>query len=277
MVRLIYLLLGACLAQAAPASYFFLQFSDPQLGMYEENRGFAQETANLEFAVSTANRLHPAFVVITGDLINRAGDAAQAAEYHRITAKLDPGIPLYSVAGNHDVGNDPTPESLAVYRERFGRDYYTFRSGDMAGFVLNSSLIGHPQKAPEEAAKQEAWLRAELAKAKGEGVQRLIVFQHHSWFLQDPNEADQYFNIPTETRKRYLALFHQYGVRHVFSGHYHRNDLGRDGSIEMITTGPVGKPLGEARSGFRVVTVGPAGLAHQFYDLGSLPNRISIQ
>ena len=80
-MRLILLLFWAGLAQAAPTSYFFLQFSDPQFGMYEENRGFAQETANLEFAVATANRLHPAFVVITGDLINRAGDAGQAADH----------------------------------------------------------------------------------------------------------------------------------------------------------------------------------------------------
>lgn len=276
-MRLVLLLLWACLAQAATAPYFFLQFSDPQFGMYEENRGFAQETANLEFAVATANRLHPAFVVVTGDLINRAGDAAQAAEYRRITAKLDAGIPLYSVAGNHDVGNDPTPESLAAYRERFGRDYYTFRSGDMAGFVLNSSLIAHPKNVPEEAARQEAWLRDELEKAKRERVERLIVFQHHSWFLREPEEADQYFNIPREIRKHYLVLFHQYGVSHVFSGHYHRNELGRDGTLEMITTGPVGKPLGGARSGFRVVTVGPAGIAHQFYEYGDLPTRISIK
>ena len=276
-MRLISLLLWAWLAQAAPASYFFLQFSDPQFGMYEEKRGFVQETANFEFAVAAANRLHPAFVVVTGDLINRAGDAAQAAEYRRITAKLDSGIALYGVAGNHDVGNQPTPASLAAYRERFGRDHYTFRSRDMAGFVLNSSMIAHPQNVPEEAAKQEAWLRAELEKAQREGVHRLIVFQHHSWFLKEPDEADQYFNIPGEIRQRYLALFHQYGVSHVFSGHYHRNELGRDGALEMITTGPVGKPLGGAHSGFRVVTVGPAGIVHQFYDFGDLPARISVQ
>src|SRR5262245_24049984 len=114
----------ACLALllAAPtigpaADFFFMQISDPQFGMYAENRNFAQETANLEFAIATANRLRPAFVVVCGDLVNKAGDKEQIAEYLRITQKLDKSIPLHSVAGNHDVGNSPSPESLAAYRK----------------------------------------------------------------------------------------------------------------------------------------------------------------
>lgn len=38
-------------------------------------------------------------LVITGDLINAPGDAAQAAEYHRIAGKLDRSIRLFHVAG----------------------------------------------------------------------------------------------------------------------------------------------------------------------------------
>src|SRR5438270_2653401 len=88
----------------AAESFTFIQMSDPQFGMYTENKSFEHETANFEFAVATANRLRPKFVVVTGDLINQPGNAAQAAEYHRIAARLDPSIKLYSVAGNHDVG-----------------------------------------------------------------------------------------------------------------------------------------------------------------------------
>src|SRR6476620_734433 len=114
----------------AGESFSFIQMSDPQFGMYTENKSFEHETANFEFAVATANRLHPKFVVITGDLINQPANAAQAAEYHRIASKLDPAIKLYSIPGNHDVSNEPTPSTLAAYRERFGRDYYSFRMGD---------------------------------------------------------------------------------------------------------------------------------------------------
>ena len=105
---------------ATLAAQTFIQMTDPQFGMYTGNKGFAQETTNFEFAVATANRLKPAFVVLTGDLVNAAGDAAQIAEFKRVAGKLDKSIRLFPMPGNHDVGNEPTKESLAKYREQFG-------------------------------------------------------------------------------------------------------------------------------------------------------------
>jgi 3',5'-cyclic AMP phosphodiesterase CpdA len=245
--------------------------SDPQFGMYTDNKSFEQETANFEFAIATANRLKPAFIVVTGDLINQPANAAQAAEYHRIAAKLNPGVRLFSVPGNHDVGNTPTPASLAAYRERFGPDYYSFREGGITGIVLNSNLEKDTAQAPEEAAKMEAWLRAELAKARSQGGTRIIVFQHIPFFLKDPAEEDQYFNIPRVARERYLKLLHQFGVRDVFAGHLHENSEGHDGDLLMVTTAPVGKPLNGAKSGMRMVTVGASGVTHRYYDFGDLP------
>jgi predicted MPP superfamily phosphohydrolase len=100
------------------AAQSFIQMSHPQFGMYTKNANFEHETVNFEFAIANANRLKPAFVVITGDLINDAKSGAQAAEYKRISAKLDTNIRLYRVAGNRDAENEPTKESLARYRER---------------------------------------------------------------------------------------------------------------------------------------------------------------
>jgi 3',5'-cyclic AMP phosphodiesterase CpdA len=263
----------------APASppFFFLQFSDPQFGMYTKDQGFAQETVNFEMAVATANRLKPAFVVVTGDLVNKAGDAAQIAEYKRITAKLDKAIPLYNVAGNHDVENEPTPESVAAYRKAFGPDHYTFRSGSLVGVVLNSSLIHSPDKAPELAEAQKTWVLAELTRLKASGAKHLVIFQHHPWFLKADDEPDEYFNIPLARRSTYLDLFKQAGVRALISGHYHRNAIAKAGSIDMITTGPVGKPLGDnPQSGMRVVIVRDDGISHRFYALGELPNTIDL-
>ncbi len=264
------------LAMNAQPAGFFLQMSDPQFGMYSENRDFAQETVNFEFAVATANRLRPKFVVVCGDLINQAGNTAQVAEYQRIAAKLDPAIKLYNVAGNHDVGNEPTPATLKAYREKFGADYYSFTSDGLEGFVLNSSLIATPLQAPAEAERQEAWLTAALAKPRAAGVRFRVIFQHHPWFLEKADEPDQYFNIPTATRMRYLKLFHESGVTHIFAGHYHRNTYGREGELQMITTGPVGKFLGNDPSGMRVVTWSEAGMDHQYYGLGSIPHEIPI-
>jgi 3',5'-cyclic AMP phosphodiesterase CpdA len=251
----------------------FIQMSDPQFGMFTKDVDFAHETANFEFAIATANRLQPAFVVVTGDLINKGGDAAQTAEYKRIISKLDPKIRLFNLPGNHDVGNEPTPESLARYRERFGPDYYTFRVGDMAGIVLNSNLEKGAEKVPQESAKMEAWLHAELAKAKQEG-KRPIIFQHIPFFLKTAEEPDQYFNIPIETRRRYLKLLHEYSVREVFAGHLHHNEEGHDGDLDMVGTGPVGMPLDGGKSGIRIVTLKDGKVSHKFYDFGEIPQSI---
>ena len=265
------LLVAACGSAADP--FFFIQASDPQFGMYAADRDFVQETANWEFAIANVNRLHPAFLVVTGDLTNKAGDAAQIAEYKRINAKLDRSIHIYNVAGNHDVGNDPTPETLAAYRAAYGPDYYSFREGSFYGIVLNSSLFKAPAKVADDAAKQEKWLESELAKAQAAGG-LIVVFQHIPWFLENPAEPDQYFNIPTDTRRRVLGLMHRYGVRYVFAGHYHRNSFGRDGDLEMITSGPAGMPIGPDPSGLRIAEVHGGTIAYKYYGFGSIPPAI---
>jgi len=274
------LVIGTTLAVPGAASaqdLFFLQMSDPQFGMYTANTGFTQESANLEFGIATANRLHPAFVVMSGDLVNKPGEKAQIDEYFRITHKLDPDIPLYAVAGNHDVGNVPTPESLADYRKIFGKDYYSFRKGSMEGIVLNSSIIQHPEKVMDEEARQREWLEEELKKAISEHVEWIVIFQHIPWFLHSADEPDQYFNIPHEARSRYLKILKDSGVRYDFAGHFHQNSVGRDDALEMITTGPIGKPLGDAISGIRIISVSERGLCHRYFGLGNLPNQIDVK
>jgi 3',5'-cyclic AMP phosphodiesterase CpdA len=270
-------LLGMALPSTQERAEFFIQLADPQFGAFTQDRDFKQETANYEFAVANVNRLHPAFVVICGDLINKTGDKAQAAEYVRITSKIDRSIPVYAVAGNHDVGNDPTPETLKAYRTRFGPDYYSFRHGRVYGIVLDSSVISAPGKVHSEAEAQEEWLKAELDRARRSNARHIVVFQHHSWFLETSDEASQYFNVPIEARRRYLDLLKASGVRYVFAGHYHRNSYGRDGDLEMITSGPVGRPLGADPSGLRIVTVKDDGLEHVYFAMGLIPNQFPIR
>jgi 3',5'-cyclic AMP phosphodiesterase CpdA len=270
------MLMASGLVAGAAEPFFFIQLTDPQFGMFTGNKDFAQETANFEFAVATVNRLRPKFVVITGDLVNKPGDAAQIAEFKRIAAKVAPAIPVYNVAGNHDVENVPTPELIAAYTNVFGPDRYGFRHGGLAGLVLNSSVIHSPQKTTNEYAAQEQWLRTELERARADGAQHIVIFQHHPWFLKTADEADEYFNIPKERRAPHLALFREFGVQYLFSGHYHRNAVARDGELEAVTTGPVGQPLGGDKSGLRVVIVRDNRLEHRYYHFGELPTHIDL-
>ena len=258
---------------------FFIQMADPQLGMFGSplvlalfgmtwnDDSFQVDAELFERAIAHANELEPGFVIICGDLVNRVGHAGQIAEFQRIAGTLKPSIPLYLVAGNHDVENEPTTESLGAYREIFGPDWYSFRQGDVYGIVLNSQLIDAPEHVPDDAADQLAWLREELIRAESSGAQHLLVFQHQSYFLENPDEADQYFNIEEGARAVYLDLLKKSNVEAVFAGHYHRNSGGSDETLEMITTGPVGRPLGDDPSGFRIVEIGKDSLRHEYFAL----------
>ncbi len=256
--------------------WFFAVMADPQFGMYAKDQNFAQETANFEFAIANMNRLHPRFVIICGDLVNRQGDAAEIAEYKRILRKLDPAIPAYSVAGNHDVGNIPTPETIDGFRTAIGRDYYTFSAGDILGVVLDSNLIRAPEGDPNAARQQEEWLEKTLAGAKSNPQQQIVVFQHIPYFIKEPDEEDGYFNIPKPARRKYLDLVEQAGVKYVFAGHYHRNAGGIDGPLTEVVTGATGMPLGGSLSGFRIVSVHGQKLDSTWFPFGGIPNQIDF-
>ena len=265
---------GTAFGQDKP--WFFIQLTDPQFGMYTGDKSFTQETANFEFAVASVNRLKPAFVVITGDLINKPADPAQLAEYKRIEGKIDKSIEVYRLAGNHDVKNEPDPASLAAYRSSMGEDWYSFRHGIFAGVVLNTTIVHTSGKVTEDVEKQRVWLQAELERLKENRARPIVVFQHHPWFVMKASEPDAYFNLPLATRKNYLNLLVMGGVKQVFSGHVHKNSIARDAGIEMVVTGPVGMPLSEEGSGIRVGIVRGDRVEHTFYPLSRLPNQIKL-
>lgn len=282
--RRLFLALAACAAAlpalSQPASvrddaWFFVQITDPQLGQHAANRDFEQEAASLELTVATINRWKPRFVVVTGDLVNNRADAAQVAAYKRIITKIDKSIPKYELAGNHDVDDKPTPASVAWYRETYGPDHYSFRAGSFAGVVLNSTILTQPDQVPALVKEQRSWLEQELAKLKAGGASPIVVFQHHPWFvakLSEPNLA----GIPEVARRDYVDLLTRFGVKHVFSGHVHRNFVANDGGLEVVTTSAVGMPRGTDHSGVRVVVVSGGEVRHTFHPFGRLPNRIEV-
>jgi serine/threonine-protein phosphatase CPPED1 len=261
--------------------FFFLQLADTQFGMFNKNESWEQETALFTRAVEQINRLKPRFVIVCGDLVNQpAGGAtypAQVAEFKRIARQVDPTVPLVCVCGNHDVGDQPTPAQLSAYRSDFGDDWFTFWVGGVCCLVLNSSLYCDPVNAPQEQERQHAWFERELVAARETRPRHILVFQHHPWFLEKPDDPDQYFTIPRVRRDPALALMRRAGVRAVLAGHYHRNAYGRDGDMEMITTSAVGMPLGDDPSGFRIVKVFETRIEHAYCGLDDVPLRVCLK
>ncbi len=95
-------------------------------------------------------------------------------------------------------------------------------------------------------------------------------------FLKTPDEPDDYFNVPNGPRQEYLNLFKENDIKTIIAGHLHQNSYGKDGDLEMITTGPVGLSLGDDPSGLRIVKVYETHIEHQYYGLNDVPKTISL-
>ncbi len=276
--------------------FFFIQMSDPQFGMFsrlsgmnderiqhlrEQNgwnilpaaktTGIAQDTALYERAIAAANQLNPAFVLISGDMTEDRDDPSQLAELRRITAKLHSNIPVRWAAGNWDVGNTPTPQSLEKYRGDFGADYYSFQHGGSSFIVLNSSVGFDDSQAPGEWDRQIAFLQTSLNEAQDRGSAHKVIFLHHPLYNQDPGEEDSWKVLPRDKRGALLELMEKYEVSAVFSGHWHKCHYVDHKGIQMVKTGAVGYPLGEDPSGFRIVKVFQDRIEHQYYGLDQIP------
>ena len=274
-LAIILLIAGTALAQkkTKDAPWFFIQLTDPQFGMFDGNASFEKETVLYEKAVAKINSLNPDFLVITGDFMNDQNSASQINEFKRITAKIKPAIPVYYSPGNHDIGLVPTPESLEKYKENYGNDRFSFEHKGSSLIGFNTGLIKAKLDKPEQ--EQFNWLSKKLRKSRNS--QHILLFTHYPFFNKTVDESTAYSNIDREYREKYLNLFKDSNVAAVFSGHHHNNGYATFGNVQLVTTSALGKPLGEAPSGFRIIKVFNDRIEHEFFGLDELPEKIEFK
>lgn len=274
IISLVLIIIGAgsVLAQKKSPTipWFFIQLTDPQFGMFENNAGFEKETILYEKAVAEINNLNPDFVVITGDFVHDPNSVPQINEFKRITAKINAKIPVYYTPGNHDIGQTPDKTSLKKYKKNFGSDRFSFEHKGSSFIGFNTSLIKAKLEKPEQ--KQYNWLTKKLKE--NQKAQHRLLFFHYPFFNKSVDEPTAYSNIDQEYRGKYLNLFNENKVNAVFSGHYHNNSLSTYGNVQLVTTSALGKPLGKAPSGLRIVKVYNDRIEHEYFGLEELPDSI---
>lgn len=220
-------------------NFFFVQLSDPQFGMKadgppEVSDGRGGDNWDFEYehtrkAISAINRLRPKFVLCSGDQTNASPDQpcylSQVTAFRKAMCHLSETIPVLYIAGNHDLGDAPTMDSLLAYRKHFGPDYYGFWYNGVRCLVLNSCLMMTPDAIPEVSAAQDIWFEEEIEQAKL-CAQQVLIFTHHPWFLHtiDEDEGEKkYWTIPKTTRDRWFKKLRHAKVTACFAGHYHKN------------------------------------------------------
>jgi Icc protein len=121
--------------------------------------------------------IHPAFVIITGDLVKDAlrVSESEATGYYRIfqdeASQLT--VPLWTVPGNHEnfgierklSGVDPSNPLYArgMYHAYRGPDYYSFNAGSIHFVGLNTADIDDMWYYGHVDSVQVAWLARDLA------------------------------------------------------------------------------------------------------------------
>lgn len=236
-------------------SFEFVQMCDTQLGM----GGYAHDVKMFELAVEKINAMEPDFVFVCGDLVSKANDQS-FKDFNRIKSSFE--IPCHCAAGNHDVGNTPTAESLRYYREKIGKDYYSVEHKGYTFVVANSQLwkvdVGG------ESAKHDQWFRKTLVAAKKAG-HPIVVVVHYPLFEKKADEKDRYFNIGLEKRTEILSLCEENGVVAVLSGHRHKLLVNEYKGAQLVSGETTSKNFDGRPMGFRHWTAKPGGeLSHRF-------------
>lgn len=267
-------LCGMARGAAAEPDFYFIQLSDPQFGMWSLNKDTVREEETFRKAAEKINRLNPAFVLITGDLVNAAGDPEQIAAFQRSVRLLRPDIPVRLLPGNHDIWGPKLDKGIEAYEKLFGPDHYAFSHGGVRFIVLNSNIVAYAGANPERDQRQRWWFQAQLEAARAARVRHIVVCTHHPWFLEKPDEPDQYFNVPLAQRRWYLDRMRENGVTLALAGHLHKNSTGEDGPLKMITTSAVGQPLGKDPSGFRIIRFRGRDVETPYYGLDDAPARV---
>lgn len=275
LVTLLALILTTTAAVASDAPFFFVQIADTQFGFNNKNVDMVPEIANFKQAVADINRLKPAFVLISGDMVNRPHDPAQIRAFWSIAREISPEIPLHLVAGNHDLATG-TAADVSSYCKLFGDDHYSFSCNGSEFIVLNSCLFSKDgDKALRD--EQRKWFEAELNAARARNATHIFVCDHHPWFLTTPGEAGKYQNVPLVYRQDYLALMKRYKVEYALAGHLHRDLTAKGGDLTIIAGGPISKSFSKPPVvGYRIWKVYKDHIETEFYALDKVPASVKM-
>lgn len=181
---------------------------------------------DIDFVIHLGDHVHP--VPETGAIYSQAADA-----YRAITKDI--GHTVYSVPGNHDIGEKPlsggpanpvTEAMIEAWTQEFGAQFQAFDHGACRFILLNAQLINSGLPADRE---QTSWLINELKQAEGK---RIMVFLHHPPYLMTPDEPDQYDNTAEPGRRWFLDLVDKHEVEAFFCGHVHNYWYNRHGQTD---------------------------------------------
>lgn len=265
----------------------------------------------LKLAVVHINRLRPRFLLVSGDLINAFPSGPNAsphaalgeiASLKEVLREVSSDIPIIFQPGNHDIAQIPTPKDIALYRERFGDDYYSFWVGGVFYLSINSQYYMDDAESKELRAAQDKWVEEELAASKAV-AKHIVLLSHVPPFVGKEDEEQGWATWERGARKKMLSLAAEAGAKLWLCGHFHgQAHCWSEGGVEIVVTkscctninwiaeagecatkvrpdfaATVGNPpvvCDSFHAGMRIVRVKEDGFQHRWFTLNEVPNSL---
>jgi len=213
------------------------------------------------------------FVLVSGDLTKDGELICHEGIAGKLVKLADAGIQVYVIPGNHDINNPEavsydgdtetkisgvTPEkfaeiyancgySSAIYRDDSSLSYISEPVDGLWLMALDSCRYDY---APDDlksntggsfSQTQVDWIESMLAKAREE-KKAVVVFMHHGVNEHWKGQSKLHPKYLIKDYKYISKMLAAYGVRIVFTGHYHAQDIaymdyGDKGFLYDIETG----------------------------------------
>ncbi len=212
-----------------------------------------------EITTAAINRIieeKPDFVIVAGDLTKDGESQSHDQAAACLRPLREQNIPVFVVPGNHDIANPeavrydeegeaPVPSiSPREFAERyadFGYDQAFDRDTSslsyaaepvpglwLVGLDANRYYDNRPGRrlviAGRLRPRTMAWLTQVLGRAAQKRIP-VIVFMHHGVLEHFSGQQGQAPDYLVTGRKHIRSLFKRYGVRTVFTGHFHAQDI----------------------------------------------------
>jgi 3',5'-cyclic AMP phosphodiesterase CpdA len=233
----------------------FQEYMDNDRKLLPESREILIE------ALERVKGLGVRFLLISGDLTKDGERQDHLLMAEQLAGLESSGIQVFVVPGNHDIlnpdamsfspeGRKPVPgvapaDFAEIYRD-FGYGDALFRDPGSLGYVAepvvglwllavdSASYSGNAAKGrPETAAGltqgRVDWIEGMLAEARRRD-KAVIVMMHHGVVEHFPGQARHYGEYLVNERKAIAAMYAAYGVRAVFTGHFHAQDVSLTGT-----------------------------------------------
>jgi 3',5'-cyclic AMP phosphodiesterase CpdA len=261
-------------------------------------------------AIAQVSNENPDFILVAGDL-TKDGEKTNHQGVVKALKKLEStGVDVYVIPGNHDINNgnsvqfkgenkDPVPniddKEFKTMYQQFGYSQALEQDAQSLSYLiepvkglwvlaLDSSRWkeNKPESKPITGGAFSdstlEWIENMLILAKKK-EKAVIVFMHHGIMEHYPANEKYYGQYVIDNYENISNLFAVYGVRMVFTGHYHAQDITKkefkdsDNFIFDIETGS----LATAPCPYRVIEIKEGHRASIKSDfISSIPSRPNL-